>query len=116
MAIIQPIVNRRLLIGGGFDRGQDYGFLDNQTDLLRWRMAPPDTTNAWQLTAASTALHEVIAPSDATSSIPALTAVTGRQQVPPPLVVDVVLGLPADDDCPLCSHALDGFATGVDLP
>ena len=32
------------------------------------------------------------------------------------LVVDVVEGLPADDDCPLCPHALDGLETGITLP
>ena len=62
---------------------QGYGFLDNQTDLLRWRMAPSDTPTAWQLTAASTSMHYVIAPSDPQSSIWALSAVTGRQPVPP---------------------------------
>lgn len=61
----------------------DYGLLDDQTDLLSWRMATPDTPTAWQLTAAATSLHLVVAPADPVTSIGALTEVTGRQPVPP---------------------------------
>ena len=61
----------------------DYGLLDDQTDLLSWRMATPDTPTTWQLTAAATSLHLVVAPADPVTSIGALTEVTGRQPVPP---------------------------------
>jgi alpha-glucosidase len=67
---------------------QDYGFLADSDDLLRWRMAPSDTADAWQVTAAGRTLDEVVVPADPMRSIPALTARTGRQQVPPAWALD----------------------------
>ncbi|MFL6023950.1 MAG: TIM-barrel domain-containing protein [Marmoricola sp.] len=61
----------------------DFGFQANQFDLLRWRMAPPDTPDAWQVTSAGPSLNEVVVPAGPRTSIPALTARSGRQQVPP---------------------------------
>jgi alpha-glucosidase len=62
---------------------QAYAFAALQNDLLRWRMAPADTSQAWQLTTAGSVLHELVVPADPSASIPAITARTGRQQVPP---------------------------------
>lgn len=62
---------------------QKYGFLAAQYDLLRWRMAPDDTPQAWQVTSEAAHLDEVVIPADPATSIPALTALTGRHQVPP---------------------------------
>ncbi|MCW2785589.1 MAG: glycoside hydrolase family 31 [Marmoricola sp.] len=62
---------------------QDYAFPVDQDDLLRWRMAPTGTATAWQVTAAAPNLREVVVPADPDASIPALTSITGRQQVPP---------------------------------
>ncbi|MEO6605717.1 MAG: TIM-barrel domain-containing protein [Aeromicrobium sp.] len=62
---------------------QKYAFLADQSDLLRWRMAAPDTPDAWQVTAPAPRLREVVVPSGPTSSIPELTRTTGRHQVPP---------------------------------
>lgn len=62
---------------------QDFGFQVNQYDLLRWRMAAGDAPNAWQVTSAGPDLHEVVVPAGPKESIPALTLLSGRQQVPP---------------------------------
>ena len=62
---------------------QKYGFLVDQSDLLRWRMAPSDTPDVWQVSAPGPRLREVVVPADPRASIGELTRLSGRHQVPP---------------------------------
>jgi alpha-glucosidase (family GH31 glycosyl hydrolase) len=59
-----------------------YGFLLDQPELARFRM-DSDRTDAWQADVAAPRLDYVVAPGVPGKSIAALTAITGRQRVPP---------------------------------
>src|SRR4051794_10946299 len=62
------------------DRG--YGFLLNQSELSRWRLAS-DRPDAWQAEVAASALDYVVAPGDMRRAVATPTARTGPQPVPP---------------------------------
>lgn len=59
-----------------------YGFLLDRDEISHWRMAS-DRDDAWQVQAASRRLDYVVAPGKARRSIRTLTAISGRQMVPP---------------------------------
>ena len=59
-----------------------YGFLNDRSELSRWRMGS-DRPDAWQTEVAAPGLDYLVAPGGAPQAIEHLTAVTGRQRVPP---------------------------------
>jgi alpha-glucosidase (family GH31 glycosyl hydrolase) len=65
-----------------FVSSRPYGFLLDQPQLARFRL-DSDRSNAWQADASAGELEYVIAPGPTARSIGALTAITGRQPVPP---------------------------------
>jgi alpha-D-xyloside xylohydrolase len=65
-----------------FVSSRGYGFLLDQTELSRWRMAS-DKQDAWQVTADATSLDYTVAVGDAPKAIRTLTSITGRHRVPP---------------------------------
>ena len=65
-----------------FVSSHGYGFMLDRDELSGWRMAS-DRPDAWQVTAAAPGLDYLVAPGDGTSAVGALTAVGGRQRVPP---------------------------------
>jgi sulfoquinovosidase len=69
-------------VQSSFVSSRPYGFLALRDELTRWRMAS-DRPDAWQLAASAPALDYVVAPGRAPRAIRTLTALTGRQRVPP---------------------------------
>ncbi len=65
-----------------FISSRPYGFLLDQPELARFRMAS-DRPDAWQADVAARRLDYIVAPGPAPQAISALTAITGRQRVPP---------------------------------
>ena len=65
-----------------FISSRPYGFLLDQSELARFRL-DPEGRNAWQADISAADLHYVVAPGSAARAISALTAITGRQRVPP---------------------------------
>jgi len=59
-----------------------YGFLLDRDEISRWRLAS-DRPNAWTVSAAAPALDYVVAPGRPLDAMRRLTALTGRQAVPP---------------------------------
>lgn len=59
-----------------------YGFLLNRPELSRWRM-DSDRPDAWQSQVAAPELDYVVAPGAFPQAIKTLTAITGRQRIPP---------------------------------
>ena len=69
-------------VQSSFVSNQGYGFLLDRSELSRWRLdsVRPD---AWQTSVAAPAIDYVVAPGSMTEAIATLTAITGRQRVPP---------------------------------
>ncbi|MDQ6818925.1 MAG: hypothetical protein M3076_01075 [Actinomycetota bacterium] len=65
-----------------FISSRSYGFLLDRPELARFRL-DSDRRDAWQADVSGAALRYVIAPGSAARAIGALTAITGRQRVPP---------------------------------
>jgi len=65
-----------------FLSSRGYGFLLDRPELSRFRLAS-DRPDAWQLDVSARRLDYVVAPAGAARAIGALTAITGRQPVPP---------------------------------
>jgi alpha-glucosidase (family GH31 glycosyl hydrolase) len=65
-----------------FVSNRDYGFLLDGSALSTWRL-DDEEPQAWQTETASPALEYVVAPGSMTHAISTLTAITGRQRVPP---------------------------------
>ena len=65
-----------------FYSSRPYGFLLDQPELARWRM-DADRPDAWRVDVYGSHLKYVVAPSPAARAIGSLTAITGRQPVPP---------------------------------
>ena len=59
-----------------------YGFLLDRDEISHWRLAS-DRNDAWQVQAASRQLDYTVAPGRSRASLRELTAITGRQMVPP---------------------------------
>jgi sulfoquinovosidase len=69
-------------VQSSFVSSNGYGFLLDRPEISHWRMGS-DTPGAWQVEAGAPALdYDVVAASPA-QAIPGLTAVTGRQPIPP---------------------------------
>jgi alpha-glucosidase (family GH31 glycosyl hydrolase) len=69
-------------VQSSFVSSRPYGFLSLRDELTRWRMAS-DRPDAWQVAASAPRLDYVVAPGRAARAIRTLTAITGRQRVPP---------------------------------
>ncbi|HEX8101731.1 MAG TPA: TIM-barrel domain-containing protein, partial [Solirubrobacteraceae bacterium] len=65
-----------------FVSSRPYGFLLGGTELSRWRMAS-ERPDAWRVAIAAPLLDYTVAVGDGPEAIRALTAITGRQRVPP---------------------------------
>ncbi|MEX2554802.1 MAG: TIM-barrel domain-containing protein [Actinomycetota bacterium] len=65
-----------------FVSSRPYGFLANETALTRWRMAA-ERDDAWRLDVRRDGLDYTVAVGPAPEAIRAITAITGRQRVPP---------------------------------
>ena len=69
-------------VQSSFVSSRGYGFLSLRDELTQWRMASgrPDE---WQVATSAPGLDYVVAPGGARRAIRTLTALTGRQRVPP---------------------------------
>jgi alpha-glucosidase len=65
-----------------FVSSRAYGFLLENPELSRFRMAS-DRSDAWQADVSAPRIDYVVAPGSAPRAIAALTAINGRQRVPP---------------------------------
>ena len=65
-----------------FVSSRGYGFLLDRDELSHWRLRS-DRPGAWRVEVAARALDYVVAPGAAPRAIRTLTAITGRQRVPP---------------------------------
>jgi alpha-glucosidase (family GH31 glycosyl hydrolase) len=65
-----------------FVSNRGYGFLLDGTALSSWRL-DYENPEAWQTEVAAPALEYVVAPGSMTQAIATVTAITGRQRVPP---------------------------------
>ena len=67
-----------------------YGFLLDRDEISHWRLAS-DRPDAWQVEAFAPSIDYVVAPGRAPRAIGALTAITGRQRVPPRWAAGTIL-------------------------
>ncbi len=65
-----------------FYSSHPYGFLLNQPQFARWRM-DSDRTDAWQVDVYGDTLDYIVAPGTATQAVKSITAISGRERVPP---------------------------------
>jgi alpha-D-xyloside xylohydrolase len=76
-----------------------YGFLLDRDELAHWRLAS-DRGDAWQVESAGPALDYVVLPGGSRAAIAGLTALTGRQPVPPRwalgTIMDRLVKFPSD--------------------
>ncbi len=77
-----------------------YGFWLDRDEIARWRL-DSDHPDAWSVEVGAPALDYLVAPGDAPSAIGTLTALTGRQPVPPDWalgsIIDREVRYPSDD-------------------
>lgn len=76
-----------------FVSSRGYGFLLNQDELSRWRLAS-DRPGAWQVQASAPRLDYTVAPGRPRRAIRSLTAITGRHRVPPAWAQRVTISRP----------------------
>jgi len=69
-------------VQSSFISNEGYGFLLNRNEISAWRM-DSDRPDAWQTEVAAPAVDYVVAPGSMTQAASTLTAITGRQRVPP---------------------------------
>jgi alpha-glucosidase len=69
-------------VQSSFVSSSGYGFLLDRDEISHWRIAS-DRSDAWQVEVAAPALDYVVAAGPASRAIRELTALTGRQPVPP---------------------------------
>ncbi|HME02504.1 MAG TPA: TIM-barrel domain-containing protein [Solirubrobacteraceae bacterium] len=69
-------------VQSSFVSNQGYGFLLDRNEISRWRL-DSDRPDAWQAEVAAPAIDYVVAPGNMMQSAASLTAITGRQRVPP---------------------------------
>jgi sulfoquinovosidase len=74
-----------------FVSSRGYGFLLDRPQLARWRLAPRRAPGAWQADVSSARLDYVVAPGAPARAIRTLTAITGRQPVPPAWAIGATL-------------------------
>ncbi len=69
-------------VQSSFVSNAGYGFLLNTGSLSRWRL-DAERPDAWQTEAAAPSISYVVAPGDISQAAASLTAISGRQRVPP---------------------------------
>ncbi len=69
-------------VQSSFVSSAGYGFLLTDDALSRWRL-DSDRADAWQTEVDQAALHYTVVPAAAVTALSQLTAITGRQPVPP---------------------------------
>jgi alpha-glucosidase len=69
-------------VQSSFVSNHGYGFLLDQSELSRWRL-DSDRPDAWQTEVAAPEIDYVVAPGNMVRAAASLTAITGRQRVPP---------------------------------
>jgi len=69
-------------VQSSFVSNEGYGFLLDRNELSRWRL-DSEAADAWQTQVAAPEIDYVVAPGSMTQAISTLTAITGRQRVPP---------------------------------
>jgi alpha-glucosidase len=69
-------------VQSSFVSSAGYGFFLDQDEISRWRM-DSDRANAWQTEGAAPSIDYTVVPGGAPQAIGQLTAITGRQPVPP---------------------------------
>ena len=77
-------------VQSSFISSAGYGFLLDDDELSDWRMAS-DRPDAWQTETFGPRIDYVVAPGPPRAAIKRLTAITGRQQVPPRWAVGPIL-------------------------
>ena len=95
-----------------FYSSRPYGFLLENSELARFKLAYSARPDAWQVTAAAAELRYVVAPGDAAQRVQTLTGINGRHRVPPewalgPTLLRGLKVLSADSD------TADGYTTKV---
>ena len=66
-----------------FYSSRPYGFLLENSELARFKLAYTARPDAWQVTAAAAELRYVVAPGDVQQRLQTLTGINGRHRVPP---------------------------------
>jgi len=69
-------------VQSSFISNQGYGFLLDRPELSRWRLGS-DRPEAWQTQVAAPAIDYVVAPGSMAKAAGTLSAITGRQRMPP---------------------------------
>jgi alpha-glucosidase len=77
-------------VQSSFVSSDGYGFLVDQDELSHWRL-DSDQPNAWQVEVGAPDLHYTVVAADTASAISQLTAITGRQPLPPSWAVGSLL-------------------------
>jgi alpha-glucosidase (family GH31 glycosyl hydrolase) len=77
-------------VQSSFISSEGYGFLLDRDQISHWRLAS-DRPDAWQVENGAPAIDYVVAPAQAPRAIRKLTAITGRQPVPPRWAVGPIL-------------------------
>ena len=77
-------------VSSSFVSSGGYGFLLDRDELSHWRMAS-DRPGAWQTSVAAPAIDYVVTPGTAPRAISTMTAITGRQRVPPAWALGTLL-------------------------
>jgi alpha-glucosidase len=77
-------------VQSSFVSSHQYGFLLDRDELSHWRM-DSDRADTWQVENGAPAIDYVVAPAKAPTAIRKLTAITGRQPVPPRWAVGPIL-------------------------
>jgi alpha-glucosidase (family GH31 glycosyl hydrolase) len=66
-----------------FYSSRPYGFMLDQSNFARWRMDSDRNPDSWQVSVYGSRLNYLVAPGPPAAAIKAITAVTGRERVPP---------------------------------
>lgn len=95
-----------------FYSSRPYGFLLENSELARFKLAYSARPDAWQVSAAASELRYVVAPGNVQQKIKTLTGINGRHRVPPawalgPTLLRGLKVLSADSD------TADGYKTKV---
>jgi alpha-glucosidase (family GH31 glycosyl hydrolase) len=90
-----------------FYSSRAYGFLLNQPQFARWRM-DSDRSNAWQVDAYGARLDYVVAPGPLTRAIKSITAISGRERVPPAWAIGPEIDRAADGSKPQTPAQAEG--------
>lgn len=86
-------------VQSSFISSAGYGFLLDRNELSRWRM-DSDGADAWQVQVAAPAIDYVVAPGAPPQAIAAITAISGRQRVPPSWAIGPIFDQGVEESSP----------------